>query len=208
MFRAFSVAATALLLAACGAESSTSSAGPGAPTPTPTVTTPSAAPTETPTAAPTPTPTPVSTPSPSTSGSPVAACYPLRGGTAARATVTDVRVGAGAGYERLVVEFDRAVPFYELFPNPDGAVFNGGPKAPVTVAGSSWVTLRFTDIDVPSRFAHGTDLTPRSAVLEEVAVVSDYEGVTVVGIGLNRGVCPTVSTLAGPPRLVIDFPTG
>jgi hypothetical protein len=44
--------------------------------------------------------------------------------------------------------------------------------------------------------------------VEEVRVVGDFEGSVELAIGLTRGVCPTLSTAAGPPRLVVAFPSG
>jgi hypothetical protein len=44
-------------------------------------------------------------------------------------------------------------------------------------------------------------------VVREIKLVEDFEGVVRFGIGMERAVCPTVLTLQGPSRVVIDFPT-
>jgi hypothetical protein len=152
-------------------------------------------------------------PAATTSGSPTPrpsrSCSPVGGGSASRATVTDVRVGNHDGDDRLVIEFDRAVPHFTIRPNPTGMRFTGsGRGETVTVAGTYGVWLQLTDIDLPNAYPHGTDLLPASAALDEVRVIDDFEGITDLGIGLRTTVCPTVSTLGGPPRLVVDLPIG
>jgi hypothetical protein len=139
----------------------------------------------------------------------VSACLPYRGETfpQVRATITDVRTGTGDGYDRLVIEFDRVVPAYEIAVNPNGNHFTGSASGmPITVAGSFGVKLDINNLDLPNRYPHGSDLTPNYTVLKEVRVIGDFEGTTNFGIGLSRDVCPLVSSMSGPPRLVIDFP--
>src|SRR5205807_308410 len=79
---------------------------------------------------------------------------------AAAASITDVRVGAGAGFDRLVIQFDKAIPVYQLQSNSGGTSFTpgaGGP--PATVAGSFGMQLQINGLTAPDRYAHGTDLT-------------------------------------------------
>jgi hypothetical protein len=146
--------------------------------------------------------------------SPTVACGPTSGGAQTgpfpqgRATITDVRTGTGDGYDRMVVEFDRVVPAYRIAPNPTGTHFIASASGmPITLAGSFAMKLDISNLDLPNRYPHGTDQTPSSLVLKEVRVVGDFEGVATFGIGLGANVCPNVSTMIGPPRLVIDFPT-
>ncbi len=69
------------------------------------------------------------------------------------------------------------------------------------------VGLRLDHINwTEDRYPHGTDLKLGSSALEEVCLVGDFEGIVSLGLGLSGNVCPTVSTPAAPPRLVIDFP--
>jgi hypothetical protein len=119
-----------------------------------------------------------------------------------------VRTGTGDGYDRMVVEFDRVVPAYRIAPNPTGTHFIASASGmPITLAGSFAMKLDISNLDLPNRYPRGTDQTPSSLVLKEVRVVGDFEGVATFGIGLGANVCPNVSTMIGPPRLVIDFPT-
>jgi hypothetical protein len=120
-----------------------------------------------------------------------------------------VRVETSAGHDRLVVEFDRAVPTYALRVNPGGTHFTGSASgAPIVVAGSVGLLLHVEHLDLPNRYPHGGDIATGYPAVEEVRVVGDFEGSVELAIGLTRGVCPTVSTAAGPPRLVVDFPSG
>ena len=175
--------------------------------------TPTASSSPTPTA--TPTSTPTSTPTPTTAPTPTATAVPswsIHGGSTSRATITDLRTGQSTGRNRLVVEFTTAVPAYEMEPNPTGpgstqfaGTFSG---LPITVAGSFGVRLEISNVDQPNTYPQGNDLKPGYTVLAEVRVIGDFEGRTDIAIGLNSNVVPTVTELASPPRLVIDFPTG
>jgi hypothetical protein len=185
------------LLAACGGT------GPAlTPTPTPSGPPATTAPAS-PTAPPTVSPPPTATPSP-----PLSACLPLQGGTGARSAITDMRAGAHTGYDRLVLEFDGAVPTWSMTAN-GGMTFSGGGRGePIELDGAYGVRLDLRGVNWTSdRYAHGTDLAVGYTVLREARVVGDFEGIVNIGIGLSRQVCPTVSVLTGPVRLVIDFST-
>lgn len=172
---------------------------------------PAASPTALPTAPPTPTPTPPAGVTPF-------ACAAAAGGSAfagggPRPSIVDVRVGDHGTYERVVVEFTSVgLPRYAIEPNPTtppgGTSFTESARGgQVVVLGSYGFLLKIEDLDwLHDSFADGRDLRPGFALLKEVRVVDDFEAVANVGLGLARPVCPTVSRLDGPPRLVIDFP--
>lgn len=153
-------------------------------------------------------------PSPATSPAPTA-CRPVTGGAAgAYPAITDFSVGAHPGYDRLVVEFTGPIPPYRIEANPwtsppGGLTFTGGPKGDtVTVAGGFGVQVRFDSVDwARDSFAHGTDLSPGYATLKEVRLAENFEGVVRLAVGLDHSVCPLVTTLGSPARLVIDFPS-
>ncbi len=172
---------------------------------------------------------PFASPSPTASASPAAsppaspspvACPTLSGGTpfpggGPRPSIVDVRVGDHGTYERVVVEFtSTGIPPYRLEPNPTtppgGTTFTGGARGDqIVVLGSYGLLLTIQDLDwMQDSYAHGKDLKPQYQVLKEVRVTGDFEAIVTVGFGLSGSVCPAVSTLQDPPRLVIDFPVG
>ena len=179
------VALAALVAPGCGGSSVTT---PWAPAPTRASPFPSASPAASPT---------------------TATCGPRQGGSEQRASVTDVRAEAHPGHDRLIVEFDRAVPRYSLAPNPDGVHFTGSFSGlPITLRGSHGLHLQISNVDTPGHYPHGSDIVTGSSTLAEVRVIGDFEGSLDVAIGMNRDVCPAVAVLDGPPRLAIDLPTG
>jgi hypothetical protein len=184
-----------ILLVACGG------AGPigGNPPATPTS---SASPSPSPAA----TPAPATTPSPKPSPSPTCT-LPLQGGTSARATITDVRVGSHPGYDRLVIEFSGGQPSYKLVPQDPKTFVGPYSGLPIKVAGNAGIHLFIYNMDFPATFLHGTNLKPGYSALKQVVAMSVFEDQADIAIGLDRLVCPTVSLLANPNRLVIDFPT-
>lgn len=175
---------------------------------TPSVTrTPSPAPTSAP-----PSASATAAPTTSPGSTPPTACAALTGGgqTTATATLHDIRVAHHPGYDRLVFEFDGAqVPQYRIevansFQAPSGL--------PVTVSGNAFFQVRFQG--AAAHFDTGgvsyTGPNPVDAnlpVLRQVKLIEDFEAILRWGVGLERLACPTVQTLSGPVRVVIDFPT-
>lgn len=186
--------------------------------PTPTVAAPTAAPTtgapiRTPTAAPTTAaPTATRSPAPTTSpgSSPNAACALITGGSPlAVPQVTQLRASHQPGFDRLVFEFSGAgVPNYEIkvaqtFTAPSGQA--------VRVDGNAFISVRLgaqahTDAGQRS-YPQPDPYRPGLPVVREVKLVEDFEATVIFGVGLERLVCPSVLTLLGPPRVVLDFPT-
>jgi hypothetical protein len=167
-----------------------------------------ATPTRQPTSAPASAPAPAPLPQVAATATPAPACASSQGGQATPASITDVRAGAHAGYDSLVIQFDTAVPTYQLVPNADGVVFAGragGP--PSTVAGSNGWQLLMIGLKGSDSYPHGTDVVADLRTLKEAKVLSDSGGSATLAIGLAGNACPRVSTANGPPRLVIDFPT-
>jgi hypothetical protein len=131
----------------------------------------------------------------------------LQGGTSSRATITDVRVGSHPGYDRLVVEFSGGLPTYKLVAQDPSTFVGPYSGLPISVAGSAGIHLFIYNMDFPASYQHGTNLKPDYSVLKQVVSMTVFEGQADIAIGLGHAVCPTVSTLSGPSRLVIDFPT-
>ncbi len=172
------------------------------------------------------TPTPVTSPSPeiSPSPSPTAvpsnlppfACTSLSGGGEsmpapphAVPNVTDVRVGTANGYDRIVIEFDAAVPAYSVTPQGSSS-FMTDPKGEILqLQGSSGVRIVVhgasgVDLAGKQTFTGSQDLTPGYPVLKEARQVSDFERVFSWGLGLSSPNCIRAFTLTGPDRLVVD----
>lgn len=192
-----------------------------APTVAPSTTAPSATAAPAPTSPPT-TPAPATTapataaPTTSPGSTPPTACAPLAGGSNAnRAVQTDVRVAHNPGFDRLVFEFGPSsgpgtygVPPYTI---EVASTFAGPSGLSVHVDGNAFFRVRFQNTDAHNDAGQptvaSTDLKPTTPLIREVRLVEDFEAVVVWGVGLDRLACPAILTLAGPVRVVLDFPT-
>ena len=187
--------------------------------PTPTVAPTTVAPT---TAAPTPTRTATSAPTtspsatvvPTASASPTGTasttCPTLTGGSAiAGPQVAALRAAHNPGFDRLVIEFTGAVvPQYEVkvastFVAPSGQA--------IRVDGNAFFSVRVggqahTDAGQRS-YLQSDPYRPGLPLIREVKLATDFEGVVIFGVGLERLACPTLLVLASPPRIALDFPT-
>ena len=188
-------------------------------TPPPTVTPTSAAPTATATAtrtatpAPTtPAPSPTPTPAPTTSpgSTPPQLCAPRTGGSPLTSNrVVAIRAAHNPGFDRIVFEFSGVgVPEYRIelansFTAPSGQA--------VRVDGNAFFSVRLgaqAHNDTGQRsYPQADPFRVLLSAVREIKLVEDFEGVVVFGVGLERPICPTVLTLQGPSRVVIDFPT-
>jgi hypothetical protein len=163
---------------------------------------------------PTATTTPATLGTPTPSATPAAACVPLSGGLSERARITDLRIGTTIGYDTLVIQFDTAVTRYQLSENPTGVQFagGGGKGGTFTLNGTHGLRLNILNLNWTAspgdQYPHGTDLKLSVPTLLEVRQIGDFEGTANIAIGLSSGVCPRVSILSGPPRLVLEFPAG
>jgi hypothetical protein len=126
--------------------------------------------------------------------------------------LTAVRAARHEGFDRVVFEFDGAVPGYEVR-YADKPVTEDGSGNEVTVDGPYVVTVRmtpasavrFTD-DGYEEIYTGPDRVPgQGATVTEVVEVGDFEGQATWAVGLADKVDFAVSTLESPSRLVIDF---
>lgn len=185
--------ALCVLLAGCG------SATVGGNTQTPTPSEIASAP-----ASPTSSPSAINTPVASPTAVPV--CSTLQGGTNSRATIVDVRVGTHPGYDRLVIEFSGGLPPYKISPQDPSTFVGPASGKPIAVEGKAGYHLYIYNMDIPPTYKVGNILTSYPE-LKQVVVMAVFEGQADIAIGLDRSVCPVVTTLSGPSRLVIDFPT-
>jgi hypothetical protein len=119
--------------------------------------------------------------------------------------LVDVRVGKHPSFDRFVMEFSNGVPGY-IVGRQDSATFNGG-NGDVQVAGNAGLNVIVSPASGwkdgqptytgPNRFRGGP-------MLKEAALVADYEGAIVWGLGLQSAGCFRITKLANPPRLVVD----
>jgi len=176
------------------------------------------------TAAPTTTGRPTTTVAPSTTttieGPPFLAATAVAQrqfpGTNALAVLTDVRIGRHTGYDRVVFQFrdNDALPGYLVDYRPLPVTADPS-DLPLTVTGDHALVVR---MQAASRFDFDNGLTQvytgpntvtgSAAAVTEVVLRGDFEAMLSWVIGL-RGARPfRVTTLTGPPRIVVDVATG
>jgi hypothetical protein len=128
--------------------------------------------------------------------------------------LTDVRVARHEGFDRVVFEFDGALPGYDVeYVQPP--ITEDGSGDEIDVAGEAFlsVTMRPASgfdlsqgegeqtYDGPTRIA-GED--SGTSVIQEVVRTGDFEAVLGWVIGISDRVDFRVDELSGPSRLVID----
>jgi len=120
--------------------------------------------------------------------------------------MTGVTQEADGSHDVLVIQFDSAVPSYQLTPSTTGTHFVASGQS-VVVAGSVGLVLHISGVTTPGAILQNGDLGLDSGSLQETRLLDTVQSAADFGIGLTRSACPTISTLTGPPRLVIDFPS-
>lgn len=146
-------------------------------------------------------------------------CEPETGGEdGVFMNLTDVRVGAHDGYDRIVFEFEAprpnpagngGIPFYEI--RQAKPPFTKDPSdLPLDVVGDAFVQIVMQgatghDFDGNQTYAGSQTLTPGFGTLAQAAQAGDFEATLSWVFGLSRPTCWQVQELHGPERLVIDF---
>lgn len=129
------------------------------------------------------------------------------------ALLTDVRVAALAGFDRIVFEFEDAIPDWQVrYVDPpivedptadvlavDGDAFLAFTMAPSSAFDLSQVPLRQTYTG-PNRIQG-----PVGSLVEELVKTGDFEAVMSWVAGLGDKVPFGVTTMSDPPRLIIDI---
>jgi len=220
LYGALALAIGIVVVSACGPQPDVASP----PTATPTA---SASRSATPTTAPSASPSATATVRPSTSAtsvpsaspgsSPATACPRTTGGNASnQAQLVAVRVAHQPGFDRLVLEFGQSTapgPFGMPAYTVEAASSLSGPSGqPVTIGGNALFGARFQNASTQNpngtpSYTGSNDIKPTTPLIKEVKLVEDFERVLLWGVGLDHLACPKVSELAGPFRLVLDFPT-
>jgi hypothetical protein len=222
LYGALALAIGIVVVSACAPQPEVGSSPTATPTasasrsPSPT-TAASTSPTPTATARPSASPTPIPTAVSSPGSSPAAACPRSTGGNASnQAQLTAVRVAHQPGFDRLVFEFGQSTapgPFGMPAWTVETATSLSGPSGqPVTIAGNALFGVRFQNASTQNpngtpSYTGSTDIKPTTPLIKEVKIVEDFERVLLWGVGLDHLACPKVSELAGPFRVVLDFPT-
>jgi hypothetical protein len=88
-----------------------------------------------------------------------------------------------------------------------------GPSGqPVAISGNALFGARFQNASTQNpngtpSYTGSTDMKPTTPLIKQIKLVEDFERVLLWGTGLDHLACPKVTELAGPFRLVLDFPT-
>ncbi|MCZ7630687.1 MAG: hypothetical protein M5U19_17365 [Microthrixaceae bacterium] len=126
--------------------------------------------------------------------------------------ITAVRTARHEGFDRVVFEFDGALPGYEVL-YAEKPVTEDGSGEEVAVEGPFVVTVRMTPAgsvrfteDGYEETCTGPDRVPGAgSTVTEVVQTGDFEGQATWAVGLADRVDFAVSTLESPARLVVDF---
>jgi hypothetical protein len=150
----------------------------------------------------------VAPPVPPGTNLPAFACGDASGGKTAVAGVVTARMGAQAGYERFVLQFDSVVPTYTVKRQASPTFTQGASGQPVTLSGTAGAVVRVHSATGASTFTGSTTiLHPEYQVLKEARQTEDFEGYVAWGLGLSKLACMRTFTLTDPARLVVDFST-
>jgi len=132
--------------------------------------------------------------------------------------VTDVRLGAHDGFDRIVFEFagggepgyrQAGIPFFRI--EQAEPPFSEDPSdMPVDVFGDAFVHIVLQgatgyDFDGNPTYDGPRRLTPGFGTLAQVVEAGDFEATMNWILGLSRPTCWDVRELHNPDRLVIDF---
>ena len=199
-FTALLVAVAAAPLAACGGGSDTTASSPSA--------------TATTTATATGTATAAPTPQGGIDTMPDASTRPVNVPATDKrvALLTAVRAGRHEGFDRVVFQFRRALPGYDVRYASRPILQDGSGKA-VRLAGNHVVRVRMenaldadlTEPTAPLTYTGPQRFRPGTPEVVELARVGGFEGVLTWAAGLQDRVDFRVRTLNAPARLVVDF---
>ena len=127
---------------------------------------------------------------------------------AAVATLSDVRVGAHTGYERLVFEFAETVPGYHI-EYIDRPVRDCGTGNVIELAGDGWLEVRLYPANLHDATGKPTfaqrHIQPRLPILLEAKRTCSFEAVVTWVVATASPNRYRVVELTAPPRLVIDL---
>lgn len=139
---------------------------------------------------------------------------PASSGMAASATgtptLTDIRTGRHATFDRVVLDLNGQRP--EYFVNEVDQLVNCGSGQPVSVPGNGFLEVRLAPAAAHDEFGNPTYTGPRNfptpglANVRGVALTCDFEANLTVGVGYaNANSWHRVFLLDNPTRVVIDI---
>jgi hypothetical protein len=118
--------------------------------------------------------------------------------------LSDVRAARQTGYDRVVFDFGSgALPPFVV--EQVDQVIQGGSGFVKPVAGNAFLVARFIQAGGAGEYRGTTQVRPDTQIVREVVLSTNFEGALEFGIGLSGPVCPRVSVLSSPARLVLDF---
>lgn len=123
------------------------------------------------------------------------------------ATLVDVRIGRNDGFDRIVFEFKDNLPAarVEYVTNPQAC----GSGKNVTYPGTAAVSIRFEHAqahdDNGKLTIPATDVPPQGTTILGATSSCDFEGIVTWIAGIKAKQPFTVTTLANPPRVVVDI---
>ncbi|MGZ6662946.1 MAG: AMIN-like domain-containing (lipo)protein [Solirubrobacteraceae bacterium] len=130
----------------------------------------------------------------------------------ATALLTDVRAARHEGFDRVVFQFRNVLPGYDVryISRP---VHQDGSGEVVPIAGTYVARIRMenaldadlTQASAPLTYTGPQRFTPGTPEIVELARAGGFEGVLTWLAGLQDRVDFRVTTLAAPPRLIVDF---
>lgn len=123
--------------------------------------------------------------------------------------LSEVRIGRHAGYDRVVFEFEGALPGYRVrYVQPP--ILADGSGLPVAIEGSAFLEVTFRpasgydfERNRPA-YAGPREFTENLPVLVELERTGDFEAVLTWVLGLRREVDFRVLELGDPARVVVD----
>ena len=127
------------------------------------------------------------------------------------ALLTDVRSARQEGYDRVVFEFSNGVPGYDVG-YVERPVVADGSGDEVAVEGGAVLRIRMepaldadlTQESAPRTYTGPVRFSPDTAVVDELVRTGGFEAVLTWAAGIDTKRPFRVTTLAGPPRIVID----
>lgn len=121
---------------------------------------------------------------------------------AAQTTITAVRVGRHAGFDRVVFDVRGRLPGYQVRYVP--RVTNDPTGAPVPLAGAADILVVMEWTNWLTAVSPRTRLSPNLPALRQIRFAGEFEAQVSYGIGQATRAGFRVFTLTGPNRLVID----